>query len=227
MKRVNKLLASAIFLTLFSGLTVVAQDQTSACQVLLPQIAGSYEGECKKGLAEGMGKAQGIDFYEGYFKKGYPDGHGKYAWKDGATFEGEWKKGQKNGYGVLTNHPGLRDTILTGYWIDDDYIGTEKSPYKVNNKGINIIGLNVTRVGSDKDQIVVEFNKNGKPLSIYSFSVTEILGGYSTISKSDFSKTLLNVRFPFRAEMAGGAYVFDVTISQRGSWKIIVNVTEK
>ena len=86
MKRVNKLLASAIFLTLFSGLTVVAQDQTSACQVLLPQIAGSYEGECKKGLAEGMGKAQGIDFYEGYFKKGYPDGHGKYAWKDGATF---------------------------------------------------------------------------------------------------------------------------------------------
>ena len=128
---------------------------------------------------------------------------------------------------MLTNHPGLRDTILTGYWIDDDYIGTEKSPYKVNNKGINIIGLNVTRVGSDKDQIVVEFNKNGKPLSIYSFSVTEILGGYSTISKSDFSKTLLNVRFPFRAEMAGGAYVFDVTISQRGSWKIIVNVTEK
>lgn len=227
MKRISKLFTSVFFLTLFSGVTAVAQDQTSACQVLLPQIAGTYEGECKKGLADGMGKAQGIDLYEGCFKKGYPEGHGKYTWKDGASFEGEWKKGQKEGFGILTNHPASRDSILTGYWIDDEYIGTEKSPYKVNNKGINILGLNVTRVGTDKDQIAVEFNKNGKPLSIYSFSVTEVLGGYSTISKSDFSKTLLNVRFPFRAEMAGGAYVFDVTISQKGSWKIIVNVTDK
>jgi hypothetical protein len=227
MKRINKFFTSVFFLTLFSAITVVAQDETSSCRVLLPQIAGIYEGECKKGLADGMGKAQGIDLYEGCFRKGYPEGHGKYTWKDGATFEGEWKKGKKNGYGVLTNHPASQDSILTGYWIDDEYIGTEKSPFKVNNKGINVLGLNVTRVGSDKDQIVVEFNKNGKPLSIYSFSVTEVLGGYSTISKSDFSKTLLNVRFPFRAEMAGGAYVFDVTISQRGSWKIIVNVTDK
>lgn len=227
MKRINKLFTSVFILTMFSGITVVAQEQTSSCQVLLPQIAGSYEGECKKGLADGMGKAQGIDLYEGCFRKGYPEGRGKYTWKDGATFEGDWKKGQKEGYGVLTNHPASRDSVLTGYWIDDDYIGTEKNPYKVNNKGINILGLSVTRVGSDKDQIVVEFNKNGKPLSIYSFSVTELLGGYSTISKSDFSKTLLNVRFPFRAEMAGGAYAFDITISQRGSWKIIVNVTDK
>lgn len=227
MKRISKLFTSFFFLTLFSGITAVAQDQTSVCQVLLQQIAGTYAGECKKGLADGMGKAQGIDLYEGCFKKGYPEGHGKYTWKDGTSFEGEWEKGQKEGFGILTNHPASQDSILTGYWIDDEYIGTEKSPYKVNNKGINILGLNVTRVGTDKDQIVVEFNKNGKPLSIYSFSVTEVLGGYSTISKSDFSKTLLNVRFPFRAEMAGGAYVFDVTISQKGSWKIIVNVTDK
>ncbi len=227
MKSINKLLVPVFFLTLSSGMAVVAPDQTSSCRVLLPQIAGSYEGECKKGLADGMGKAQGIDFYEGYFKKGYPEGHGKYIWKDGTTFEGEWKKGQKDGYGVLTNHPASQDSILTGYWIDDDYIGTEKSPFKVNNKGINVLGLNVTRVGIDKDQIVVEFNKNGKPLSIYSFALTEIMGGYSTISKTDFSKTILNVRFPFRAEMTGGQYTFDLTISQRGSWKVIVNVTDK
>jgi len=227
MKRISKLFTSVFFLTLFSGITAAAQDQTSACQVLLPQIAGTYEGECKKGLADGIGKAQGIDLYEGCFKKGYPEGHGKYIWKDGTSFEGEWEKGQKNGYGVLTFNYATRDSVLTGYWIDDEYIGNKKSPYKVNNKGINILGLNVTRVGSDKDQIIVEFYKNGRPLSIYSFSVTEVLGGYSTISKSDFSKTLLNVRFPFRAEMAGGAYVFDVTISQKGSWKIIVNVTDK
>ena len=89
------------------------------------------------------------------------------------------------------------------------------------------MNLNVSRVGTDKDQIVVEYFKNGKPLSIYSFTVTEIMVGYSTISKTDFSKTLLNVRFPFRAEMTGGQYTFDLTISQRGSWKVMVNVTDK
>ena len=223
----KKLLTSLFFLTFFCCINGTAQDQTSACQVLLPQISGKYEGECKKGLADGIGKAQGVDLYEGCFRKGFPEGQGKYTWKDGATFEGEWKKGRKDGYGILTFSPSLQDSVLNGYWIDDEYIGTEKKPYKVNSKGINILGLTVTRVGSDKDQIVVEFSRNGRPLSIYSFSVTEITGGYSTISKSDFSKTLLNVRFPFRAEMAGGAYVFDITISQRGSWKIIVNATTK
>jgi len=227
MGKIKNLFTSVILLALFPAINVIAQDQTSECRVLLPQIAGTYEGECKKGLADGTGRAQGLDIYEGGFKKGYPEGQGKYTWKDGATFDGEWEKGQKDGYGVLTKHTVSRDSVLTGYWIDDEYIGTDKNPYKVNSKSINILGLNVTRVGSDKDQIVVEFYKNGRPLSIYSFGVTELIGGYSTISKSDFSKTLLNVRFPFRAEMAGGAYVFDITISQRGSWKIIVNVTNK
>ena len=227
MDKNKRIIASLHFLTFFYCLHTFAQEQTTGCRVLLPQIAGQYEGECKKGLADGMGKAQGTDQYEGFFKKGLPDGQGKYTWNDGTTFEGEWKKGRKDGYGVLTSHLASRDSVLSGYWIDDEYIGTEKKPYKINNKGINIIGLTLSRVGSDKDQIVVEYNRSGRPLSIYSFHVTELMGGYSTISKSDFSKTLLNVRYPFRAEITGDAFVFDVTISQRGSWKIIVNVATK
>ena len=227
MDKNKRIIASLLFLTFFYCLHTFAQEQTTGCRVLLPQIAGQYEGECKKGLADGMGKAQGTDQYEGFFKKGLPDGQGKYTWNDGTTFEGEWKKGREDGYGVLTSHLASRDSVLSGYWIDDEYIGTEKKPYKINNKGINIIGLTLSRVGSDKDQIVVEYNRSGRPLSIYSFHVTELMGGYSTISKSDFSKTLLNVRYPFRAEITGDAFVFDVTISQRGSWKIIVNVATK
>ena len=120
MDRIKKLLTSLFCLTFFYCINVIAQDQTSSCQVLLPQIAGKYEGECKKGLADGLGKAQGADLYEGNFKKGFPEGHGKYTWNDGATFEGEWKKGRKDGYGVLTSHPALQDSVLSGYWIDDD-----------------------------------------------------------------------------------------------------------
>ena len=227
MKRIERLIKSILLLYLFSGITVTAQELTTSCKVLMPQIAGSYQGQCKKGLAEGPGKAQGVDIYEGNFKKGYPDGQGKYTYENGNVFDGEWQKGQRNGFGILTYAQPSPDTILKGYWIKDEYIGTEKSPFKVNQKGINVMNLNVSRVGTDKDQIVVEYFKNGKPLSIYSFTVTEIMGGYSTISKTDFSKTLLNVRFPFRADMTGGQYTFDLTISQRGSWKVTVNVTDK
>jgi len=224
----NKIIITSLFFLIFLCCThVFAQEQTAACRVLLPEIADYYEGGCKKGLADGIGKAQGTDQYEGSFKKGLPEGQGKYTWSDGTTFEGAWKKGRKEGYGVLTSHLASRDSVLRGYWIDDEYIGTEKNPYKINNKGINVLSLTLSRVGSDKDQIVVEYNRSGRPLSIYSFHVTELMGGYSTISKSDFSKTLLNVRFPFRAEIAGDAFVFDVTISQRGSWKINVNVATK
>ena len=218
---------SILLMFFLSSITGTAQEQINSCKVLLPQIAGSYEGQCKKGLAEGLGKAQGVDLYEGNFKKGYPDGQGKYTYENGNVFDGEWQKGQRNGFGILTYAQPSPDTILKGYWIKDEYIGTEKSPFKVNQKGINVMNLNVSRVGTDKDQIVVEYFKNGKPLSIYSFTVTEIMGGYSTISKTDFSKTLLNVRFPFRADMTGGQYTFDLTISQRGSWKVTVNVTDK
>lgn len=227
MKRIERLIKSLLLLYLFSGISGTAQELTTSCKVLMPQIAGSYQGQCKKGLAEGLGKAQGVDIYEGNFKKGYPDGQGKYTYENGNVFDGEWQKGQRNGFGILTYAQPSPDTTLKGYWIKDEYIGTEKSPFKVNQKGINVMNLNVSRVGTDKDQIVVEYFKNGKPLSIYSFTVTEIMGGYSTISKTDFSKTLLNVRFPFRADMTGGQYTFDLTISQRGSWKVMVNVTDK
>lgn len=226
MKRINSSIVFCLLLVL-SPAVATAQNQTSECKVLMPQITGSYEGECKNGLAEGMGKAQGIDRYEGYFKKGYPDGDGKYTWANGDIYEGKWQKGYKEGYGVLTFSKPSPDSTLKGYWIRDEYIGKDKYPYKLNHKGINVLGVNVSRVATDKDQITFEFNKNGKPLSILYFSVTEVLGGYSSIMKSDFSKTLLNVKFPFRAEIAGGAYVIDLTINQRGSWKVIINVTDK
>ena len=54
---------------------LIAQDK-SDCKVLAETLAESYEGDCKKGLADGKGKAIGTDSYEGGFKKGLPEGEG-------------------------------------------------------------------------------------------------------------------------------------------------------
>lgn len=66
----SKIIITSLFFLIFLCCThVFAQEQTAACRVLLPEIADYYEGGCKKGLADGIGKAQGTDQYEGSFKK--------------------------------------------------------------------------------------------------------------------------------------------------------------
>jgi len=61
---------------------LVAQSE---CKVLLPGLAGTYTGECKKGLADGEGVALGTDSYRGSFRKGLPDGEGPYTWATGGV----------------------------------------------------------------------------------------------------------------------------------------------
>lgn len=52
----------------FALYAVTAAGQ-SECKVLLPALSGSYEGGCRKGLADGDGVAIGTDTYKGSFKK--------------------------------------------------------------------------------------------------------------------------------------------------------------
>ena len=98
------------------------QDQ-APCKVLLESISGSYEGDCKKGLAHGKGKAVGEDTYEGTFKKGFPEGEGKYTWANGDYYEGEFKKGKIEGEGTRVMAGG--DITQEGFFLDGEYIGKE------------------------------------------------------------------------------------------------------
>ena len=95
MKKANMIIGSLIFIISISSFN--AQTQ---CKVLKPEISGSYVGECKKGLADGLGEATGTDFYKGEFVKGWPEGKGTYLWTNGATYQGEWKKGMRDGIGT-------------------------------------------------------------------------------------------------------------------------------
>ena len=108
---------------------IYAQDE---CIVLLPRIAVTYEGSCRKGLADGQGEAIGIDHYIGEFRKGYPEGVGTYKWQTGETYVGEWSKGQRHGEGKYTFKYMERDSVLAGRWKEDKYIGLpDIEPYVI------------------------------------------------------------------------------------------------
>lgn len=105
------------------------------CKVLKPEISLIYKGECKNGLAHGLGEASGIDNYEGKFKKGLPHGNGKYEWADGDVYEGNWKKGLRHGYGKFSFFINGKDSIIEGQWVSDEFKGQKiQSDYKIVRK---------------------------------------------------------------------------------------------
>lgn len=106
---------------------ILAQNinaQTESCTVLLDKILGSYSGKCQDGLANGKGKSIGDDTYIGMFKNGLPNGKGKYFYKNGNIFQGYWKEGKKDGKGKFKYNVNGEKTTLTGYWKNDEYVGT-------------------------------------------------------------------------------------------------------
>lgn len=118
-----------MLLTLTSAPLPPNETQES-CRVRLPDLAGSYDGECRRGKAHGQGKAIGRDTYEGEFAKGLPHGHGTYTWATGDYYEGEFVKGAKEGEGKMVFAPVKADSVQTdsvqvGLWKNDLFLGKE------------------------------------------------------------------------------------------------------
>lgn len=115
----------ATLLGLLSRSSKFVEIDTGSCRVMVDDIAGSYDGDCARGKAHGTGKAIGKDTYEGEFKKGYPDGFGTYTWINGDYFEGEFVKGKREGEGKMVFASVDADSLQTGYWEDDTYLGKQ------------------------------------------------------------------------------------------------------
>lgn len=138
-KSMKNTFIALIIITVLCG-QLFAQE----CKVLLPAIAGVYEGECDKSKANGKGKSKGTDSYEGQFKNGLPEGIGKYTWQNGNWYEGAFKAGKRQGEGTMHYIGSSKgDSSLTGFWAKDLYVGIYEVPFKVQGKGYNVQTISV------------------------------------------------------------------------------------
>ncbi len=201
-------------------------SQQSDCKVMLPEIAGTYSGECKKGLAHGDGKAVGTDQYEGRFVKGLPDGKGIYRWASGIRYEGEWKSGMKDGEGKMV----YSDSTVTGFWKADKYVGLKLiAPYKVTNS------MNVSRSTFKKSAgaipgVRISIMQGGRDnITIENFSLAYENGQESRLG-NDY--LIQYVTFPMYVKVLYTSWnllhsaklnvIFEFTINEPGAWDVVI-----
>ncbi|MEM6763782.1 MAG: hypothetical protein AAF824_11475 [Bacteroidota bacterium] len=210
--------------------------QLADCNVLLESISGTYEGDCKKGQAHGSGKAVGTDTYDGEFKKGYPHGEGTYTWANGDVYKGEFSKGMMDGQGTMTKTDGTPP--LVGYWIENEFIGSEKTPYKVVNKSVSINRISFKRLAKTPNEIEFKYTRLSKPTKARSLNLQGAFG--VLLNENDFSQTVKIHEFPFQGGVSfaalanrdaggsgGGEYIdgnFEFSLNLSGKWEVTVEM---
>jgi hypothetical protein len=210
----NKLI---IIVLLLSGR--LASAQQSDCQVLLPRIAGTYEGECKKGLANGKGLAQGIDVYDGEFRKGLPDGRGTYRWADGTYFEGYWKQGLREGSGRMVYSA---DSVITGYWKADKYAGKEDLKNYEVLQSRYVARSTFSKVSESPTQVKIRFTMGGTPnTGISDFSMIYSSGDEF---KLNTAYVIQNATFPLTVRLAYVTWNQMHTVQTQVSFEFRINV---
>jgi len=230
--------ALLICLLIIPSLFSVAYSQNN-CRVLKPEIDVTYSGDCKKGLADGRGEASGIDQYIGEFKKGLPDGTGTYTWHSGEKYEGEWKKGQMNGTGKYTVKLDSRDSVLSGIWENNKYIGEKAiSPYVIQYKN-GIVRVSCVRIGDQPFYIRYKFARGGTTSeNTNAMSGLLFQGSSGNESQTGNYFEFEHVTFPFEGKVQFSApsalssptasnavmlnYELRLDINQSGSWMVTI-----
>ena len=221
---------------LIIALTASATAQ-QACEVKLKSIQGTYTGACENGLANGQGKSVGTDQYEGTFKNGYPDSAGMYTWKDGHYFVGNFKKGNKEGAGKMYYESASgNDSIITGFWKKDKYIGEYENPYTVHyqSSGVSNVKCNlITNKSQDIDIEVHQLNSftttaNSGMLPF----ITDIIiktGSFYTKNLQVLSNSsvthIQGVVFPFRAQfILNNGEIAEVIFNEAGGYSVNIDI---
>ena len=229
MKNQYLLLKVVIFIAaLFSSLYLAAQN--SDCKVLIPEISGTYVGDCKSGLAHGKGTASGADRYEGQFNRGLPHGRGSYTWSDGTLYNGEWSKGIREGRGEMKYVTARGDSVVNGYWKAGNYVGRENIPsYSVTRKD-NLLSVNLRKTGTG-DDVIIKFmmkgqvNTNVRGLSMVSTSGTRYRAvRYEGIQSVRYPLDI-KINYTTNNPISRSSFdvVFECTINEPGKWEIVLN----
>lgn len=231
-----KILYKGVVLIMFvlPGLQSFAQE---SCKVLMLSIAGKYEGDCKKGNANGVGKAEGTDKYEGEFKDGVPNGTGIYTWKNGDSYAGKWSNGKRDGEGVMKfKTKTSADSLVAGFWKKDTYVGKSEKPYKIFSRTLQVTRTDVEyKMSSEKAITVTLSNTTGNVPSLsgqiaIKATLSQVVisqGSYTRLlNVSETAKQLTykleNVIFPFRAKFRFGNQEVDALFSENGAYKMDV-----
>lgn len=203
------------------------------CKVLSDGISDSYEGDCKKGLAEGTGTAKGVDVYAGEFKKGYPDGLGRYIWSNGDYYSGDFSKGFREGYGeLMVKREGKKDSLVAGYWTKNIYIGPSSVAWKVRTSS-KIKDISFEKKSETGNEIYIIFQQDKKPVAADGLRLTNDQGikpatefDTSVLRKVEFP--FLGAKLEFRSKASSGVSINECTaefdIFEKGRWVVIVEV---
>jgi hypothetical protein len=212
----------------FSGIHVSAQN--SDCKVTLPNISGAYTGGCKKGLAQGKGIAQGVDRYEGQFNKGMPNGKGVYHWANGSVYEGQWLNGTRDGNGKMVFHLADRDSVVSGYWKNDKYIGEKYvPPYKIM-RSMGVTRYSFIKISDEGSDVTFKIFLGGKINSeIEGFNMAYDSGSEFQLGSATGIQNVhfpLNVKITYRTwnlfHTAQSDIVFEFEIKDPGKWDLSI-----
>lgn len=218
------------FLATFLFLTSVihfSYSQTGNCKVLKPEIATSYSGECKKGLANGNGIASGTDKYEGKFKDGLPQGNGTYQYANGDVYMGDFKEGMRSGNGKFTFKFLGRDSTYLGMWKEDKLVKKIVPAAYVISQKQNLQRYTVQKVKTG-NRVMFSFLQNGgNNRSISGLTFAESSG---TLINLGQDQGFDNVQFPFNCKVSYSTLnsfrsanidvVFDIQVNEPGQWMI-------
>lgn len=215
----------------FAALTLTSPGQSNECKVLLPEISGSYTGDCKNGLAHGKGTASGIDHYEGQFRKGLPHGIGTYTWTNGPVYRGEWSNGMKDGKGEIIYFTLKGDSITKGIWREGTFVRSDNLPAYTIIRKYNLLSCNLRRI-NEGNIVIVRFYLKGQvnprvmELSMVFNNGVQFKSGSSYAGVKDVYFPLnLIIHYVTFNPVSVGAYdvEFECTINEPGRWEITLN----
>ncbi len=208
---------------------------TNPCKVLVPELQNSYTGSCKRGLADGKGKAAGIDRYEGSFKKGLPDGKGTYHWANGAVYKGTWSGGKRDGFGIYEYIQNGQKVTQQGYWENDRFTGNKRPQpdYTIIRKR-NIERVSIVHTSKTGNNIQLIFKRNGSDSK--SLITNLMLLGSSGALRNDLFSSFVGfdkVNFPFTGKIsynisnAMNSYTLnselEFKLNKPGNWQISID----